>query len=94
MDAYKRGRGILTGTAGAHSEKQMSLSHVFMQRNCSNNRFACEGEGYNLLGSSDGPALLDFLEEFFCGDDTDDDDGVSSGKGNTPFVHTYITQYL
>ena len=79
VQAYKRGRGILAGTAGTHSEKQISLSHVYTQRNCLSDRFA--REGYDLLGSSDGPALLDFLEEFFCGDDPDNDDGVSSGKG-------------
>ena len=33
------------------------------------NRFA--SEGYDLLGTSDGPALQNFLEDYFCGDDDD-----------------------
>ena len=36
-------------------------------------------DGYDLLGSSDGPALMNFLEDYFCGDDPDDYDD-SSGK--------------
>ena len=29
-------------------------------------------DGYDLLGSLAGPALLNFVEEYFCGDDPDD----------------------
>ena len=43
------------------------------------NRFA--REGLDLLGSSDGSALFDFVEEYLCGDDPDDnEDDLSSGK--------------
>ena len=37
-------------------------------------------EGLDLLGSSDGSALFDFVEEYLCGDDPDDEDDLSSGK--------------
>ena len=38
-------------------------------------------EGFDLLGSSDGSALLDFVEEYLCGDDPNDhEDDLSSGK--------------
>lgn len=38
-------------------------------------------EGLDLLGTSDSSALLDFVEEYLCGDDGDDDDeDLSSGK--------------
>jgi hypothetical protein len=32
-------------------------------------------EGHNLFGSSDGPALSNFVQELFCGDDPIDSDG-------------------
>ena len=32
-------------------------------------------EGHDLFGSCDGPALSDFVQEFFCGDDPIDSDG-------------------
>ena len=32
-------------------------------------------EGQDLFGSCDGPALSDFVQEFFCGDDPVDSDG-------------------
>ena len=31
-------------------------------------------EGLQLLGNSNSSALLDFVEEYLCGDDPDDDD--------------------
>ena len=38
-------------------------------------------EGLDLLRSSDGSALFDFVEEYLCGDDPDDnEDELSSGK--------------
>ena len=38
-------------------------------------------EGLDLLGSSDGSALFDFVEEYLCGDDPyDNEDELSSGK--------------
>ena len=38
-------------------------------------------EGLDLLGTSDSSTLLDFVEEYLCGDDPDDDDAdLSSGK--------------
>ena len=37
-------------------------------------------EGFDLLGSSDGSALLDFVEEYLCGDDPDGNEDLSSGK--------------
>ena len=43
------------------------------------NRFA--REGLDLLGSSDGSALFDFVEEYLCGDNPyDNEDELSSGK--------------
>ena len=43
------------------------------------NRFA--REGLDLLGSSGGSALFDFVEEYLCGDDPyDNEDELSSGK--------------
>ena len=42
------------------------------------NRLA--GEGFD-LGTSDGSALFDFIEEYLCGDDPVNSDGeLSSGK--------------
>ena len=32
-------------------------------------------EGHDFFGSCDGPALSDFVQEFFCGDDPIDSDG-------------------
>lgn len=32
-------------------------------------------EGHDLFGNSDGPALSNFVQEFFCGDDPIDSDG-------------------
>ena len=32
-------------------------------------------ESLYLLGSSDGPALTDFLQDYFCGDDPNDTPG-------------------
>ena len=32
-------------------------------------------ESLHLLGSSDGPALTDFLQDYFCGDDPNDSPG-------------------
>ena len=41
-------------------------------------------EGLDLLRSLDGSALFDFVEEYLCGDDPDDnEDDLSSG--NVPF---------
>ena len=38
-------------------------------------------EGFDLLGTSDGSALFDFVEEYLCGDNPDDyEDDLSSGK--------------
>ena len=38
-------------------------------------------EGFDLLGTSDGSALFDFVEEYLCGDDPVNSDGeISSGK--------------
>jgi hypothetical protein len=38
-------------------------------------------EGLDLLGSSDGSALFDFVEEYLCGETPDDnEDDLSSGK--------------
>ena len=37
-------------------------------------------EGLDLLENSDSSALLDFVEEYLCGDDPEDDEDLSSGK--------------
>ena len=38
-------------------------------------------EGFDLVGSSDDSALLDFVEECLCGDDPhDNEDDLFSGK--------------
>ena len=38
-------------------------------------------EGLDLVGSSDGYALLDFVDEYLCGNDSDDnEDDLSSGE--------------
>ena len=43
------------------------------------NRFA--REGFDLLGTSNGSALFDFVEEYLCGDNLDDyEDNLSTGK--------------
>ena len=42
------------------------------------NRFAREGLG--LLRSSDGSAVFDFVEEYLCGDDPDNEDDLSSDE--------------
>ena len=57
------------------------------------NRLA--SEGFDLLGTSDGSALYDFVEEYLCGDDSDNyDNELSSGKvpflykrNSTPYVY-------
>ena len=51
-------------------------------------------EGFDLLGTSDGSALFDFVEEYLCGDDPDNsDDELSSGK--VPLLHKHhSTTYI
>ena len=51
------------------------------------NHLACEGFDLDLLGTSDGSALYDFVEEYLCRDDPDNyDDKLSSGKEGTVLV--------
>ena len=42
-------------------------------------------EGCDLYGSSDGPALSDFVQEFFCGDDPIDSDGEWNACVTIPY---------
>ena len=44
-------------------------------------------EDHNLFGGCDGPALSNFVQEFFCGDDGD-------GKWNVLTTYLYFTQLL
>ena len=42
------------------------------------NRFA--REGFDILGTSDGSALFDFVKEYLCGDDPVNSDGEISSR--------------
>ena len=44
----------------------------------------------NLFGGCDGPALSNFVQEFFCGDDPVDNDG----KWNVLITYQYFTELL
>ena len=72
--------GNLAGTGGFCLEKQLLFEISFSKQAARViNRLA--REGFNLLGTADGSALFDFVEEYLCGDDPDNnDDELSSGK--------------
>ena len=71
-----RARARCTGICSCHSTDsscfKMSTSQDAAR---AINRFA--SEGYDLLGTSDGPALQNFLEDYFCGNDPANGDLLS-----------------
>ena len=46
-------------------------------------------ESFDLLGGSDGPALADFLQDYFCGEDANESPGTRACIVNRP-VHCMI----
>ena len=63
---------------GELSSQRQPLSEMLSSKEVARaiNRFA--REGLDLLGDSNSSALLNFVEEYLCEDDDDDD--LSSGK--------------
>ena len=49
-------------------------------------------EGHDLFGSSDGPALSDFVQEFFSGDDPIDSDGEWNTCNHCHTLPNYLLQ--
>ena len=76
---YKRARGNLAVAGGLFREAAAFKMSSSKEAARAINRLA--SEGFDLLGTSDGSALYDFVEEYLCGDDPDNyDDELSSGK--------------
>ena len=75
-------RGNLAVTGGLNLEKQ-PLFEMSSSKETARTINRLARKGFDLLGTSDGSALLDFVEEYRCGDDPDDyEDDLSSGKAS------------